>query len=320
MTGQSESLTVGAIQVESRNRDIEGNLARALPLVEEAAGKGATLICLPEFLPSGYIFDETAWEAAEPADGPTMRWLAEHAKRLNVTIGTSFLEAAGDGFKNAFVLMGPDREYGRVYKQDVALFENFFNEDQAGPHVIQTPFARVGVGICYENLRAFLSRLLVENDADILLQPHSCPGPADFAPGWIKRMQDDLIRDTAVRYARGLGIPALFVNKRGPFDTTTPMFPYLRYRAPFQGFTSIADSDGSLLSQVEKEQAVLVETVHLDPSRKTRRRLDANGNWAVRLPGIARWYMEFVGRRGRASYAKNPRRIAAARRAAGKAP
>lgn len=52
-------LTVGAIQMESNNRDIDGNLDRALPLVEQAAGRGATLICLPEFLPSGYFFDET---------------------------------------------------------------------------------------------------------------------------------------------------------------------------------------------------------------------------------------------------------------------
>ncbi len=51
-------LTVGAIQMESRNHDVEGNLRRAIPLLEEAAEKGATLICLPEFLPSGYVFHE----------------------------------------------------------------------------------------------------------------------------------------------------------------------------------------------------------------------------------------------------------------------
>jgi hypothetical protein len=47
-------LTVGAIQMESANVDIDGNLSRALPLVEEAAEKGATLICLAQPFP-GFI-------------------------------------------------------------------------------------------------------------------------------------------------------------------------------------------------------------------------------------------------------------------------
>lgn len=44
--------------------------------------------------------------------------------------------------------MGPDGEYGRVYKQDVAVYENFFNKGQAGSHVIEMPFVTIGVGIC----------------------------------------------------------------------------------------------------------------------------------------------------------------------------
>ena len=311
-------LTVAAIQMESRNQDIEGNLERALPLVEQAAGLGASLICLPEFLPSGYIFDESIWEVAETSHGRTVQWLAEHAGRLNVTLGTSFIEAAGDGFRNVFVLMGPDREYGRVWKQDVALFENYYMEGVAGPHMIQTPFGRIGVGICYENLRAFLSPLLVEHDADMVLQPHSCPALPRFVPSWGKRFFENEIRDTARKYAAGLGIPAVFVNKCGPFDSPTPMFPHFRLRAPFAGFTAIADSDGRVLGQAEAGPAVLVHEVNLDPARKTRRPLPSEGMWAIRAPALSLRYMEFVDQRGKAAYTKNRNRIAAARRAAGK--
>lgn len=300
-------LTVGAIQMESANQDIDGNLDRALPLVEQAARKGATLICLPEFLPSGYIFDETAWDAAEPRGGTTVQWLAHHAKRLNVTLGTSFLEADNDRFKNAFVLMGPEGEYGRVYKQDVAVFENFFMAGQSGSHVIETPFAKIGVGICYENLRAFLSKLLVKHDVDLVLQPHSCPALPGFLPRWARRIFDQEIGGTAEKYAKGLGIPAVFVNKCGPFDSPLPLFPFNRLRVPFAGFTTIADSDGTVLQKAKKEQAVLVDTVHLEPKRKTRRPLPSKGKWACSFPWIALKYMEYVDRRGKSSYRKNPR-------------
>ena len=309
-----KTLTIGAIQMESRNGDVQGNLERALPLVEQAASRGAELICLPEFLPSGYLFEEGCWDAAEPSHGSTVQWLACHAARLNVVIGTSFLETDGETFRNVFVLMGPDGEYGRVYKQDVALFENFFMESRAGSHVLATPLGNIGVGICYENLRAFLSRQLVELDTDLLLQPHSCPTLQNYLPRWAHRMFNQVIDGTAQRYAQGLGIPAVFVNKIGPFITGTPMFPYSRYRAKFPGFTAIADSDGRVLEHAKREEAVLVATVTLAPERKTHTPLKADGLWAAPLPWLARKYMEFVDWYGIRAYRANPRKAAAAKR------
>jgi N-carbamoylputrescine amidase len=310
-------LTVGAIQMESRNQDVEGNLRRAIPLVEEAAGRGAILICLPEFLPCGYVYHERMWEAAERSAGPTTRWLAEQAKRLHVTLGTSFLEVRDEGFRNVFVLMGPDGEYGRVGKEDVAVYENWFTEGDPGPHVIQTPFARVGVGICYENLRAFLSPRLVEHDADILLQPHCCPMVAGLLPARVKRIFEDEVRHTAARYARGLGIPVVFVNQCGFLNTPIPMFPFLPFRAPFLGHTNIVDSDGTMLDQAEREPAVLVRRVNLDPQRKTHRPLPSRGKWVAQMPMPFLRAMEFIDARGKAAYARNPRRAVAARRMLG---
>lgn len=304
-------LTVAAIQMESKNGDVAGNLDRAVSLVEQAAAQGATLICLPEFLPSGYIFAESAWEAAEPADGPTVKWLQGLASRLKVTIGTSFLEAVDGGFINTFVLMGPDREYGRVHKQEPALFENYFTEGRPGSHVIQTPIGRVGVGICYENMRAFLSRLLVEHDADILLQPHSCPGLPSHYPGPILRIFDGLIHQAPVRYAEGLGIPTVFTNKCGQFDTPLPTLPLIRHKAPFIGLTAIVDSDGKVLARAEREQAVLVATVHLDPGRKTGRPLPAHGYWAVKAPLVMRKFIDLTAGLGRSWYIRNKKKVAA---------
>jgi N-carbamoylputrescine amidase len=307
-------LTVGAIQMESKNGDVEGNLTRATPLVEQAAERGARLICLPEFLPLRLHLQSHGLgcrRGRQRPDGAVA--LAEQAERLNVTVGTSFLERFGDGFRNTFVLTGPDGEYGRVYKQDVALFENFFMEGVEGSHVIETPLGRVGVGICYENLRAFLSRELVARDADIVLQPHSCPDMPGFLPPRLRERMRKNVRDAARSYAAGLGIPAVFVNKCGPFVSPSPMFPYLPLRMPFFGHTAIADSNGDVLRQVGREAAVLVETVVMDPDRKTGRPLPANGNWAVQAPAVSLWYSEFVGRAGQRSYARDQRRIAAAR-------
>ena len=67
-------------------------------------------------------------------------------------MGTSFLEAEREHFFNTFVLIKPDgQEAGRVRKQSSALFEFFFVKGHGGPHVLDTEFGKVGVGICYEN-------------------------------------------------------------------------------------------------------------------------------------------------------------------------
>jgi predicted amidohydrolase len=175
----------------------------------------------------------------------------------------------------------------------------------------------VGVGICYENLRAFLSPKLVEHDADILLQPHCCPVLPGFLPTMVKQIFEGEVRRTAERYARGLGIPVVFANQCGVLDTPSPMFPFLRLRVPFLGHTNIADSDGTVLGQAGREPAVLVCRVNPDPQRKTHRALSASGKWVAEMPLPFLRIMEFIDSRGKAAYARNPRRAAAARRVLG---
>lgn len=56
------TLTVAALQLNSANFDIEGNLKRAVPYVESAARDGAKLILLPEFYSSGYLAERVRQE------------------------------------------------------------------------------------------------------------------------------------------------------------------------------------------------------------------------------------------------------------------
>ncbi len=45
------SIRVAAVQMASVDGDIEGNLAHAKTLIEQAAAQGAQIILLPEFMP-----------------------------------------------------------------------------------------------------------------------------------------------------------------------------------------------------------------------------------------------------------------------------
>ncbi|MBW2537885.1 MAG: carbon-nitrogen hydrolase family protein [Deltaproteobacteria bacterium] len=273
----------------SEDGAIEANLARAEPLCEEAAERGAQLVVLPEFLPTGYVYAPEIWDAAEPADGPTVRWLIGQAKRLGVHLGTSFLEAEEEDFYNTFVLAAPDGEVaGRVRKQTPAAYEAFFTVGAPGPHVIDTAIGRVGVAICYENVLAYTTRLMVRESADMLLMPHSAPcfSLRPLASSLLSQRYEEILASLAQLHAERLGVPTVMANKCGPWASPLPGLPMLGQRSRFPGLSAIADSDGRLLAQAGDEQAVLVEEVTLDPARKARRPPRSYGRWSIELP---RW-------------------------------
>ena len=99
--------------MECPNFNVESNLERAGTFIERAACADAQLVLLPEFMPCGYLYDEAAWEAAEPAGSITDTWLVETARRHDLLLGTSYLEARGDHFYNRFSLAGPEGGAGR---------------------------------------------------------------------------------------------------------------------------------------------------------------------------------------------------------------
>ncbi len=254
--GQAITLRVAAVQMESKNGDISGNLEHATELVEQAAEKGAELILLPEFMPTGYIWAPEVWDAAESANGPTVQWLKQTAQRLGVWIGTSFLEAAGEDFFNTFVLVAPSsEEAGRVRKQTPATYEAYYFRGEGGTHIIETELGRIGVGICYENIHCFLGELLFEGSANLYLAPFSSPA----IPGL----------DVSEAPLFELGVPTVMVNKVGEFSSPLPPNMTTVFEGQFFGTSTIADSDMSIKARMnDSDEGVIVETVFLDPARK----------------------------------------------------
>ena len=155
MASRPKSIRCAAVQTGQQYWDKEGNIARAAPLIKEAASKGAKLILLPELF-AGYAYTSSFWETAERIpEGQSCRFLCELAATLQVHVGACILEADGEHFFNTFILAGPSGEVlGTVRKQQPAALEALYFAPCVGPHVIDCTASlglRVGVGICYEN-------------------------------------------------------------------------------------------------------------------------------------------------------------------------
>jgi N-carbamoylputrescine amidase len=302
------TLIVATVQVACQLGHREGNLSNAEKFVIQAAERGAKLVLLPEMMPSGYTLNEAIWETAEPFDGTSTKWMRGLSRRLQLYLGTSFLEADGEHFYNTFVLSGPDGEVvARVRKCPPASFEAYFFTAGSDRHWFDTPIGRIGVGICFENALYERYAELHEAGIDLYLRPFS---GASFEAKFPVRQRDADVLNTALRdgtavTAKLMGIPVVMSNKVGRLLTTLPGgFP--AQDIEFPGYSAIADSDSTLLGQLGRgEQGVVVGTVHLMPERKKKQIVPRSfGRWTAKMPW---WSFIWVltQRMGEKSYAKS---------------
>lgn len=271
----ARTLTVAAVQTRAAESVLSG-LERAAPHVQNAAAQGAELVLLPELMAVRYVFTEEMWDSAEPAHGHTVEWLKDTARTLRIWVGTSFLEAIGEDFYNTFVLVGPTgEEAGRVRKQTPAMYEPWFFRGDGGSHMIRTAVGTIGVGICNDNHRSYLPSLLQRMGVDLVLMPHCWPIPTS-AGGAISEHDiqrwHDIQKGLAPLYSKLLGVPAVFVNKVGPYASPAPLaWLPASTGMTLPGHATIADSDGSVVAQLGDAEGVAVASVTLDPSRKVHR-------------------------------------------------
>ena len=170
-----EPIIAAAIQLEPRIGEPERNRRHSLEMIERAADQGATLIVLPELTNSGYVF-ETLDEARSLAEhwqtGASVTAWARIAAARGLIIVAGLCEADGDRIYNSAVAIGPTGALSRFRK--VHLWDQekrFFIPGDLGFPVIDTPFGRIGMAICYDGWFPESYRACALAGADIVCVP-----------------------------------------------------------------------------------------------------------------------------------------------------
>ena len=156
----------------------------AIALVEDWAGRaadaGADLLAFPESLMTPFeLTREQFIAAAEPLDGPFGREVAAIARErgLWMLYCANELNPSGGAPFNSAVLVDDAGERRAVYRK-VHLFDvGDYRESEkmsAGDRIfepVQTPFCRLGLGICYDLRFPELARKQALAGAQLLLYP-----------------------------------------------------------------------------------------------------------------------------------------------------
>jgi len=272
-----KQLTLAAAQITCQDGSISENLDRATGMAKQAHEQGAQLILFPEFMPQGYRLTPELWDAGEPFDGPTTRWLSETARTLGIYIGTSFLEASGGHFFNTFALADPSGKIaGTVCKRNPSMWEAYYFKGKRGAPYIDTDLGRIGVGICFDNHTYEVASAISQSNIDLVLMPHSYCTPTQ--PTQMTSQEDiDRLNNLPVRvagmYNEWFGVPVVMCNKSGAWDSPVPnIILGVPKDFRFSGRSIIPDTDQTARGRLGDEEAVLIGTVTLDASKKKQSR------------------------------------------------
>ena len=161
------------------------NLARAEPMIREAAKHGARIVCTTECFLDGYaIADKSIPLAAYRAlgeripEGPHFRKLAALADELDIHLVAGMLEADGEARYNTAVLIGPDGTLIGKYRKQELGHEKVRNTPGTESLVFTTPYGRMGVMVCADRRFPNLVARFFTNGASFLL----CPSGGMFGP------------------------------------------------------------------------------------------------------------------------------------------
>ncbi|GAA0170213.1 hydrolase [Lithospermum erythrorhizon] len=164
----------------------ERNIAHARNAIQEAAGKGAKLVLLPEIWNSPYSNDSFPVYAEDiDASGeasPSTAMLSEVAKSLKITIvGGSIPERSGNKLYNACCVFDTDgklkAKHRKIHLFDIDIpGQMTFKESMtltAGetPTIVDTDVGRIGIGICYDIRFQELAAIYAARGAHLLCYP-----------------------------------------------------------------------------------------------------------------------------------------------------
>jgi len=181
IAAQINAFKVAAIQMAS-GPNVSGNLSEARRLITTAVEKGARLVVLPEFFAIMGMNEHDKFKVAEPEGvGIIQTFLSETARQHKIwLVGGSIPLTANspDKVMNSCLVFNEQGEqvarYDKIHLFNLELGNESYNEEktiEAGKQVVvvDSPFGRIGIAICYDLRFPELFRAM--KNVDIIVLP-----------------------------------------------------------------------------------------------------------------------------------------------------
>lgn len=255
---------IAGIQMAS-GPNVQANLDEAAKLIEEAVKQGANLVVLPEnFALMSMTELERVGYAEKPGEGIMQEFLRNQAKKHGIWLvgGTIPMKCDTKGKAYAACLLFNDQgeqvaRYNKIHMFDVLIQDNdetYTESDttEMGDEivVVDTPFGRLGLAICYDLRFPEMFRTMIDHGMEI------CALPSAFTAFTGKAHWEPLVRARAIEnliYVVAAGQGGFHINNRQT-----------------HGNSMIVDPWGKVVDRLESGSGVVVADLDKDYLVNTR--------------------------------------------------
>ena len=256
------TLKVALIQVQT-GLNKTTNLNNTAHLISSLKNHRVNLALLPEMFQSPYSLEAFIEFAEEIPGGETSFFLSQLAREHGFfLIGGSIPEKKGNRYFNSSAIFNPNGEliglYRKIHLFDVD-FENLHFQESSVltpghiPVLIDTPWGKIGILICYDLRFPELARLYALRGAIMIAVP------AAFNPITGPLHWEVLFRARAID------------NQLYLLGASPAPHPEVSYQA--YGHSLIVDPLGRILEQLNSEAAVIIQDIDLDLIHQARQHL-----------------------------------------------
>ena len=195
------NVRVAAIQMAS-GPNVSANLSEAERLIEIAVAQGAKLVALPEYFAMGIRDTDKVAAREKEGSGPIQRFLSKIAKKHEIWLigGSIPLESSTeDKVRNACLVFDDKGKqvarYDKIHLFGLDLGNEHYREEttiEAGDKVVvlDSPFGKIGLSICYDLRFPELYRAMKEVDIIVV--------PSAFTETTGKAHWESLVRARAI--------------------------------------------------------------------------------------------------------------------------
>ena len=267
------TVTVATTQMAC-GQDIQQNIDTATDLVTKAAKAGANIILLQELFEIPYFCQVHDFDyfklATSVSDNAAMNHFKALAKELDIVLPISFYEKSGNTFFNSVTVIDADGEILGTYRKThipdgIPYAEKFyFTPGNTGFKVWDTKYAKIGVGICWDQWFPECARSMALMGAELLFYPTAIGDEPtlgiDSKGHWQRCMQG---------HAAANLMPVIAANRIG---TETISQNGNDSTLEFYGSSFITDGRGEIIQEASKDKKeVLTATFDLDELAIARR-------------------------------------------------
>ena len=262
-------VTLAATQMTCSKNNTE-NIDKAESIIRKAAEMGAQIILIQELFESTYFCmdqKDELFQLSKPFENhPTIERMAKLASELKVVLPISFFEKANRAHYNAIAVINANGEilgkYRKSHIPDGPGYQEkfYFNPGDTGFKVWDTAYAKIGIGICWDQWFPEVARIMALKGAEVLLYPTAIGGePEDDGFD-----SSDMWQRAMIGHSAANQIPVVASNRIGT-EQGQDISNY------FYGRSFITNHVGDKIAEASRDkEEILIGKVNLEEAENLR--------------------------------------------------